>query len=217
MQIAGVLNRVSNMFAITQKKCPDVLCDQKLEEQPETYQGISRLTHYLRALEAKSTFNLDKIRLPRTYLIGLKSDLPTKANDETSVIVQEKVHNARPVCEVIGQIAGIISEEAVKQVFIMTVYAGLWDLEKNLLIDTSVWPYMFVISDLEQPNGSNPHDFFHKNEGKVFSNIRSGINHLNKIFGQIPHLRGICQKFAQMSNEEFKQIGSGTLPESLKC
>jgi hypothetical protein len=220
MQIAGVLNRVKNLLVFNdpnlddphlQDKTPDDLCDKAIVMQSSTYQTVSRMAHYLRALEAIDKFKLDEIVLPRTYIIGIDEDLPAEVHDENSVIIQEKITDVTPVRDIVDQIAETITEKAVKQLLILAIYAGLWDLNANLLFDKATG--RFAISDFEQPQCSNPRYFFHKREAHVIGNIRNGIYQVNGLLGKYPHLHSICEKFLSLSDEELRQIGSGELPE----
>jgi len=222
-QIAGHQNRVMNLLVAHESPekpglqyTPDLQCDQVITNWPETFQTVSRLAIYLRAKEAIEKFNLNKIQIPRTYLIGLDERLPGQANDFNSIVIQEKMPHAISIVQLIITNDGFasISAEAVRQLAILTIYAALWDLHTgNLFFDISA--RTFVISDFEQENTSNPLYFFNKKEDEPLRLGRFGLTHINQLFSGEPHLFQICTKIVQLADNELMQVASGALPASI--
>lgn len=220
MQIAGPLYRAKCLLVFNdpnpndphlQETTDDIMCDQVIVKQSATYQTVSRVAHYLRAIEAIEKFGLNSVIVPKTYLIGKDKDEHNEVNDNNSIVIQEKLKKTViPVRENVDKLVSGISPKMVEEFLILVVYADLWDLEANLLFD--IQSGKFVISDLEQPGGSNPSEFFQKNMTHVLRQIRSGINQINRLFSKFPHLHDVCQKFVDMSDQELKEIGSGKKP-----
>lgn len=222
-QIAGRLNRVKNLLVANdpnpaaptlQDTTPDQLCDRVIARWPKTYQTVSRLATYLRAKEAVDLFHLDKVTLPSTYILGLEEDLPNQVNDDNSLIIQEKIDQAYSVRSIsVSDRAAAITPEAVRQVAIVIIYASMWDINANLMINP--FTRNFVISDFEQPNNSNPSNFFMKKDASAIGLARCGLGQLAGLIKDVPGAAAICQTFSQLSDNEMKQIALGTLPASI--
>lgn len=224
IQFAGVLNRVKNLLIYNDPdptnptfvhKTPDALCDLVIKKIPATYQTVSRAAHYLRAMEAKDIFNLDAIFLPKTFLISIDRQMPAHVHDGNSVVIQKKIlADVVPVRQMPLQEKMKIAVENVRQLLVLSIYAVIWDLNANLLFDQQ--NKTFVISDLEQPNTSNPSDFFLKREARTLEIIRDGISQIRGLFENVPHLKNICKQFSDFNDAELKKIGSGKLPNFAK-
>lgn len=239
-QISGRLSRVHNLLIANHfphDRVPDQLCEALIRDKVPTYQTVSRFAGYLRAYEANSKFHLDKVKLPRTYLIGLYEDSPELVNDDNSIIIQEKVAdeignlnlflNARNEAQKEkkekililvaslnqDQKALLISPEHVRQIAILAISSSLWDMHDNLLFDAD--SREFVYTDFEQPDNSNPTEFYLKNEAIALNLSRIARDQVCGLFGGVPGLGAICKILSQLTEAELKQIASGTLPASI--
>ncbi len=221
-QIAGRENRVTNLLAandpdqeeLTLTDAPQAMWDRVITKWPHTYQTVSRLAVYLRAKEAIERFNLDKIKIPRTYLVGLNGNLPREATDDNSIVIQEKRPNAKPVIKLAPNEYRSITPEAVRQLAIVTIYAALWDMYwDNVLFDVSTG--LFVISDFEQPKISNPCYFFLKRDADALKQIFFGLENIDNLFNCMLHLSQIRTKITQLDTHDFQLIAAGTLPASI--
>jgi len=215
-QIAGRLHRVKNLLSANNRpyETPDQLCDAQIAEWPHTYQTVSCFAYYLRAKEAKDTFNLDKIQLPVTCIIGIDTNAPGSMNDDNSILVQENMTNVYPVIRLDRQSKQTsITPEHVRQIAIVAIYASLWDIKPKLLFNP--FSRQFVITQFEQPNNSNPRDFFYQNGNLALNHSRASVAQLCELFADVPQLAAVCQKFSALTDDQLKQIASGTLPASI--
>ncbi len=214
-QMAGRLHRVHNLLAANGRpyETPDQLCDACINDMPATYQTVSRFAGYLRAREAVQAFGLDKIHVPNTCLIGIDTDVPDRVNDDNSIVVQEIVNGVPVRCFNTQLKTALISPEHLRQIIILTIYASLWNIDAKLLFNPQT--SSFVISNFEQPNNKSPYNFFYKQNGDALGLSRAGLEKLCKIFADVPALNVVCQRFNQLTDNELRQIASGTLPASI--
>jgi hypothetical protein len=134
-----------------------------------TYQTISRAAHFLRLKEWVENHKT-KITTPYNYLVHIPGQ-PKEVNDANYVVVEDWV-------ESIG------TPDDHPKVFLDTAddnaeaiaYTGLWNIASRQFLITPDLKIAYI--DLEQPNNSNPIEFFHKNKEKYQGNVHCGLGEL---------------------------------------
>ena len=206
-------------------RTPDLLCDNAIKNRAiPTHQTVSRLAGYLHAERGhQERFNLDKVKLPRTYVIGLDQDFPENVNDDNVIVIQifiqekrtDKPADAYLVVTADSSLkACTISPEHVRQIGILAIYNPfMWDIKDNLFFD--IGPMQFVYTDFEQPDATNPVDSFCKKDGQGLGLSHAGRDKVCELFSNVPGLEDICQRLRQLTDDQLMQIASGTLPASI--
>ncbi len=130
---------------------------------PKTYQTISRMPYWLMVKEAIEKYNLDRIRLPKMYVVHIPGR-PTEVSDGNYVIVEENIGGA--IAGAVGSIydTEIMKDPEMKRQFeIVKNYANLWD---NSAPNYHVNKGILYPVDFEGPNNQKPSNFFWKNSVK---------------------------------------------------
>lgn len=185
-------------------KDPARECDAAITNAMPTWQGISRATHWLRVHQALTKLRILNFITPATYLIPLEGN-PEEVHDDNAIIVQrfEGDENGKsfPLVKDLSQekIRQFLPDQ-VRNLLCVIVYAGLWDITGHLRVDPNG---NFVDSDLEQPDNSNPADFFHKNQEKMLHNIRCGIQQLKQLMTPNEACCAVCEEFEAMTDPEL--------------
>jgi hypothetical protein len=165
-------NRVENINSSVGNPYGATVTPQQLEAFKKmtgggkTYQTISRLAYWLRLREAKKELKLNRICLPKQYLVHIPGR-PTEVEDQNYVIVERKIKGGRDFKD--SPLA--VDKELMKQLTWLIGYAALWDLsDHNILIKDG----KACMIDVEQPNVHKPLEFFHKNTQTHRSNVDHG-------------------------------------------
>lgn len=190
IKIGGPSNRLATLIRSTGINPYDRERNKKLQEKGliidaidqeiPTYQTISRMAYYLLVKEAVDKLKSEHIKIPKTYLFRLPGK-PDIVSDNNYILVQERVKgiqsaNANNLAQ--------LSEEAIHHLCKIAVTTGvLWGVSySNLGMKEENGKMIIYLTDLEQPNNSNPLKFFHGNSAKVESNVSVGNNRLDKMF-----------------------------------
>jgi hypothetical protein len=190
LRIAGPINRLWNMISHAGfdqgSKSPKTAADadkiikdwQKWSKDGQgTYQTISHVAYYQRAQQAKEKCGLSNIIFPETYLFHVPGR-PVLLSDNNYVVIQKKVESD-PIRMKTNQVEKIVPHnfnkitDAVFEQYLKAILSiRLWDTKANTNVDKDG---NIVVSDLEQPNTSDPAKFFGKNSQKEKQNIRGGL------------------------------------------
>lgn len=186
MHVAGPINRICNLLAHNDKSqavnyTPEEL-DAAIKNRPHTYQTVSVAAHYLLCAQAIEKEKTQRVIVPQTYLISSASP----AHDGNSCIVQEAIPTtAKAFKDLTHEQRANIPLAAINDMLMLIKQAGLWDTtQANVLYDQS--KQAFYVTDIEQPNNSNPVDFFHKNREKYMGNVGCGIEQFADLFRGVP-------------------------------
>jgi hypothetical protein len=121
----------------------------------KTYQTASRFFYYLRLIEAKDTYNLSKVEIPKTYLV--KFNKKKSNEDGNTFFVQERLSDEEYMPLNIIKDKSILllgknkKGDVLAQLLVAIKYAGLWDLsDGNVLVNKKTGSLALI--DLEQPN-----------------------------------------------------------------
>lgn len=186
IKASGFSNRLNNINLQVGNKYGSNITSQQLAEFKrmtdggKTYQTISRLAYWLRAQEAKEKLGLDRICLPKQYLVHIPGR-PHIVEDTNYVIVEEKIRDTKPLTDT--PLAG--DPEVIQQLTQLIGYTALWDINANNLL---VKGNQVCIIDTEQPSVHKPLDFFHKDMSVHRDNVGHGWgeleSHIIKPYGQ---------------------------------
>lgn len=161
---SGFLNRRANILHEMGQdnrdpELPQAKLDQFIAQQGKnTYQTVSRMPYWLMVKEAIEKFKLDRIALPKMYLVRMPGR-PAVVNDSNYVIVEENTGGRQ-----LDKATDLLDPELNRQYEIAVKYADLWDnSEPNFRIkDGVIYPV-----DTEQPNNQRPSNFFWKDRAQA--------------------------------------------------
>lgn len=197
MHVAGPINRICNLLAHNNKRQDVDYTNEELDEaiknRPNTYQTVSIAAHYLLCKQTIENEKLQYVRVPETHLIAQG----TEAHDGNSYIVQRRVPDeVVPLNKMSTEKRAQIPLAAIQDMLVLARSAGLWDLTaSNVLYNEK--EQAFYVTDLEQPNNSDPVDFFHKNRQKYVGNARCGIGQFGDLFKGIPAATEVIHTFEE--------------------
>ena len=138
---------------------------------PKTYQGVSRMAYWLAAQQFIKQSKISSVVFPDTYLVHIPGR-PHDLSDKNYVVV-EKVQSK------LQDVTALTKEERndVRQIIEAT---ALFELTNGgLKRDENGKLVMF---DLEQPNNSNPKDFFGICDWKKTSDTKAGLESFEESF-----------------------------------
>jgi len=153
--------------------------DQEIKDQKpvinkdahKTFQTISRYAYYLAFLNAQKQHGFKHVTVPETYLVHIPGR-PTDVSDRNYMVVERQITGG-PV-ETLTHEEAEEAETAIKEI-------GLFQAKRD-----DFWKEAstgkLVLLDMEQPNNSNPRDFFHKNRAKFEGNANCGLQHFRESF-----------------------------------
>lgn len=153
IKASGLSNRRANIVSemgggvLTQATLDDFMS----HHGGHTYQTLSRMVYWLRAKKAQKELRLDRICLPKKYLVHIPGR-PTYADDTNYVVVAEKLHT-KPILET--DLLG--DERVVAQIAHVILAASMWDIHAGNLRATKDNKACFI--DFEQPGDFRPSDF----------------------------------------------------------
>lgn len=166
---SGFLNRRANILhEVGMDNRDPELPQEKLDAfikdfGPKTYQTISRMAYWLMVKEGIEKFKLDRIKLPKMYLVHIPGR-PTEVNDSNYVIVEENIGGAIAGGQRYITETEIMKDPEVKRQYeIIQRYADLWD---NSAANYHVKDGILYPVDTEQPNNQKPSNFFWKDRAK---------------------------------------------------
>lgn len=192
LKASGFSNRRENINAQVGNPYGATVTTDQLEKFKsligKTFQTISRMAYWLRAQEAIEKFGLNRICLPKEYLVHIP-DRPAVIEDANYVIVEEKI-TGKPIMDT--DLAG--DPEVIRQLTQLIGYTALWDINQSNVI---VLGNRVCIVDMEQPNVHKPLDFFHKDISIHRSNVIHGWEVLENT---------IIKPYAQRHNKNVKEL-----------
>lgn len=143
-----------------------------MKTAPKTYQTVSRMAHYLLFQQAKSQGIIaPNIIAPAMYLVHIPGQ-PKEMSDRNYAIVEQCIDNLQPITSLTSQEAENI-KTAIKTI-------GLFCCSKDNVKRDARGNIVFV--DFEQPNNSNPRQFFHTAEWVFKNNANAGLEDFAKHF-----------------------------------
>lgn len=209
IKISGQYHRVANIcskygfhFYIRKPNEIQLTDMQRCEElfHTQTFQTCSSYAYYLKIRDLINKNNFKNIFVPDTYLIKINENLD--ADDSNCLLVQRFIHNKIFLIYERLELLEKVSTQSLCDLAYLILKAGLWDIEKNLFVFEDG---KLILLDLEQPNISNPEDFFHINR-KVFEwNASVGIESLLKLFPENLNLKKDIKDYIEKNKlvEEF--------------
>jgi hypothetical protein len=172
-----------------------------LKDSIPTYQTASRVATSLRLQEAIGRDYYWYVHPIKSHLLTLPG-FPPDSDDKHSIVIAEYV-NMTPLSEFQPDKAlQFLSSEDLKQILSVAKTSGLWELNaQNICVDAQG---SIRLPDTEQPDNSNPEDFYHKNEDKVWWNIGCGVESLYSWLPENSEQRAIVRQFI-VANEDYKK------------
>ncbi len=195
VKIAGPVNRLNTLLAYYNKlnqQCSVSEIDHLFDYS--TFQTISHSAYYLKLSEVIEHYALTRLRLPRTYLVHVP-DRPTQVADENYIIIQELLKGI--VLEDCPRAIASLTEHDIHDLFIGIKHAGIWNIKRNIMVVDD----KLALIDLEQPNWSNPLDFFNKNAAAYESSVAMGLKELADVFAHAPQQFTLLHKLIQHDTE----------------
>ncbi len=177
VKIRGPVNEACNIEAFNGKYSAK-LSAQELDALPlpeRTYQTVIAVAYLLRARDAIERYTISTVAVPDTYLYHVPGR-PEELSDNNYLVLQKTVANGIKL-EDIQAGSGSLDDKKLRELFIVPAYAGLWSFKGNIMVADN----QLVLPDLEQPNNSNPLDFYHQNRKAYEDNVATGIKELVKI------------------------------------
>jgi hypothetical protein len=145
-----------------------------MKTAPKTYQSISRMAHYILFKDAQGLGIIaPNMKAPDMYLVHIP-DRPEELSDRNYAIVEKQINNLERITRLTAQEA-----EAIRKV-IETI--GLFDCSKDNVKRDAQGNIVFI--DFEQPNNSNPRQFFHTVDWVFKNNVKAGLESFEKHFKQ---------------------------------
>lgn len=132
---------------------------------PKTYQTVSRVATYLLFKEAEKRHQFKHVVTPDTYMVHI-TGRPNDLSDRNFVAVQKMEAGLEDVVS--------LSKEEEHEIIIILREIGLFCCNKGSLKRRKS-DGKIVILDFEQPNNSNPLQFFHKNFDLFIGNGEAGM------------------------------------------
>lgn len=164
-----------------------------------TYQTASRKFGHLRLIEAIERYDLNRLEVPAMDIVNINTDEPNSCEDKDCVVVEKRLADGyRPA----NRDYRIFDDEAIRQLVIVIIYAGLWDIGfKNLFVDTTAGKIAIV--DAEQANATKPHQRFYKE----FRNYvwRAHNDGIEKLINCFPEKRDLIRRFEKIYKVERPQ------------
>lgn len=135
-----------------------------------TYTSASRMAHYLLYKKWKEAHQHVPIETPKTYLLSLSDE--HLIDDANALIAEEHI-------DAIGTPMEFPETFLEKKCDIRNfiIHMGLWNINPSQFLIKR--DGVVVCVDLEDPNNSNPDDFFSSSYEKIKSNIRCGLRELD--------------------------------------
>jgi hypothetical protein len=165
----------------------------KISPRPtvKTYQTASSKFGHLRLLEAIKRYKLDKLETLSSAIVNINEEKPKSCEDRDCVFV-EKILKPQAGYKIATKNYKIFTDEALRQLVIATVYAGLWDASfQNLLVNEKKGK--IAIIDTEQPNNTKPKQMFHNDIKKYeWNTYGEGIKKLIQCF---PEKKALIERF----------------------
>lgn len=174
IKASGGGNRRENINSYFGHEYGTALSQEQIErfilECGKTYQTVSRMAYWLRSKEIKNKLNLNRVGVPKKYLVRLPNR-SAHIDDTNYVVVAKNIAGAVPIT----QTDLPRDPEVIKQLTQWIGYSAAWSVnpENILAHENKAW-----VVDLEQPNVHKPTDFFHKNIEIHRSNVLHGWNEL---------------------------------------
>jgi len=185
IKIAGLPNRVCTLIKSTGTDPYDKSGLQKLDlnkiEHVSTYQTISRIAYFLSMMNVLNDKGLVKhqIIVPKTYLLPI----PGRANtvsDDNFFVVQEKIPNLRPLdLSDLAKMKDKDLQQTLKELYAIAQTGVFWNVKADSLMSNNKGN--IIPLDFEQPNNSDPRQFFNKDEGTRARLAGDGLRRLQNM------------------------------------
>lgn len=176
IKIAGPANRRENYNALLKKPygtSTSLKEYQELEKNNKAkyYQALSRAAHSLRFKEWVENHPKTKAKTPNAYVVHIPGQ-SKEVIDGNYLVVEDYIENMGTPDKHPKTFL-----DAARDVAEASAYACLWNIASRQFLITEE-DEVFAI-DLEQPNNSNPEDFFHNNKEKCIGNTHVGLDELS--------------------------------------
>lgn len=206
LKISGPRNRLMSLIMaagdypepLPQKKIFTGQYDQA-SKGIETYQTISRAANALFAEDVIKRKKINNVVVPKTTLAHIPNN-SKKMGDSNYVVFQKKVldysrFNEKP------SIIKEIPDEAIKELFHLIKYVGLWDLNPSNVLVTD--ENKIVIVDFEQPNNTAPKMFGKANKDRHANNVSAGIDTFGNILLNIAKNKNLPEEVQEDAKRKF--------------